>query len=196
MKNGLTFYKPMMYVGHYGDDGSIDTDSVVAIGPARFTSDGIELDLSPRTYEDTTPAGTFTYDTGVLDAHTASGTIKFSNMKELAQLAGGVAGSDATHGRIDYGSNTSCPTVKDAAVVIVDVCDAENTYKMVKIDHADVVLFTDSTTIGGSDPFAVPFQVYAHPDNSSANRPAIQIGTETAGQVFDPTTWTIKPKGQ
>lgn len=194
MKNGLTFYKPMMYVAHYSDDGTIDTDTITAIGPTRFTSDGIELDLTPRTYEDETPGGTFTYNTGVLDAHSASGTIKFSNMKELAQLAGGVTSADATHGRIDYGSNTTCPSVTDAAVVIVDVCDTENSYKMVKIDHADVMLFTDTTTLGGSDPFSVPFQVQAHPDNSSANRPAIQIGIETAGQVFDPTTWTLKDR--
>lgn len=188
MKNGLIFYKPMMYIASYGADGNIDTSSVMAIGPSRWDSDGLTLSAQPRTYDDETPAGTFTYLTGVREGHTLSGNLKVANMGELALLDGGTVGTDKKHGQMAWGSNTSCPTLTDRAVVVVDLCDAENTAKMVKIDHCDIAVGTDDMTLGGSDPFVAPFSVYAHPSETA---PAILFGYAEAGKVFDPTTWTI-----
>lgn len=185
-----TFYRPMMYVATYKSDGSVDTDSVVAIGPTRITSDGLTLSVTPQTYDDETAAGTFTYDKGTTEGNSVSGTLMFANMKELALLANnGTAGSDDTHGELQFGSPNACATVKDRAVVIVDMCDTQNTYKMVKIDHADMALMTDDVTLGGDDPFQIAFTIYAHPGDTE---PAITFGTTDATQVFDPTTWTIK----
>ena len=189
--NRPNFYKPYLYAAPY-KAGVVDTTKVVAIGPSRFTSDGVTLSVAPRTYDDETPAGTFTYLTGVNEGHTLSATIKFANMKELAQLGGGKTGTDDTHGMLEFGADNACPVLQDYAVVLVDACDTENTYKMVKIDHADVAVMTDDVTFGGSDPFTLPFMVYAHPGET----PAIQFGIVEAGKVFDPTTWTIKAATQ
>ena len=192
-----TFYRPMMYVASYQADGTtIDTDSVLAIGPTRFTSDGVSISATPQTYEDATAAGTFIYDKGTTEGNSFSGTLLFATMKELATLANnGTVGADETHGELQFGSPDACAQVKDRAVVIVDMCDAQNTYKMFKADHCDISLFTEDVTIGGDDPFQVPFTVYAHPDDASGS-PAFTFGTTDATKVFDPTTWTIKEPGQ
>lgn len=187
-----TFYRPMMYVAEY-KDGAIDTASVLAINPTRFTSDGLTLSVTPKTYEDATAAGTFTWDMGTTEGNSLSGTLTFANMKELAQLANnGKVGADDTHGELTFGSPNACATVKDRAVVVVDMCDEQNAYKMVKIDHADIVLMTEDVTFGGEDPFQVGFTVYAHPGDDT---PAITFGTTEATKVFDPTTWKVEDKG-
>lgn len=196
MARGRTFYRPMMWVAKYQADGTtIDTDSVLALGPTRFTSDGITFSATPQTYDDETAAGTFTYDKGTTEGNSFSGTILFANMKELAELANnGTVGSDETHGQLTFGNPDACATVADRAIVIVDLCDAQNTYKMFKADHCDVSLMTDDVTLGGEDPFQIPFTIYAHPDEEGGN-PAITFGTTETTKVFDPSTWTIKEKG-
>lgn len=190
MAQSLTFYRPQMYVASYQADGTtIDTASVISLTPDRFTSDGITVSAPPITYDDETPMGTFTYDMGTTETNTASGVIKFANMKELAQLANnGTAGSDETHGMLEFGNPNACAQVKDRAVVIVDLCDTQNSYKMLKIDHSHLSLFTDDVTLGGSDPFQISFTVYAHPGGGTA---AITFGTTETTKVFDPTTWTM-----
>lgn len=190
MNGGVTFYRPMMYIAEYNADGTtVNTESVVVLNPSRFTSDGITISATPRTYEDSTPAGTFTYDMGITEGNSASGVIKFANMKELAQLASnGQVGADATHGQLEFGSPNACAQVKDRAVVIVDMCDTQNSYKMFKIDHSHIALLTEDVTLGGDDPFQVSFTVYAHPGDTSA---AIVFGTTDATKVFDPETWTM-----
>ena len=191
-----TFYRPMMWVAKYQSDGTtIDTDSTVAIGPTRFTSDGITVSATPQTYDDETAAGTFTYDRGTTEGNSFSGTLLFANMKELAELANnGEAGSDDKHGELTFGDPNACAQVADRAVVIVDMCDAQNTYKMFKADHCDISLFTDDVTLGGEDPLQIPFTIYAHPDDET-NKPAFTFGITDATNVFDPTTWTIKAPG-
>lgn len=188
-----TFYRPMMYVAGYQADGTtIDTDSVMALGPTRWTSDGITVSATPQTYEDATAAGTFTYDRGTTEGNSFSGTFMFANMKELATLANnGTVGTDETHGQLTFGDPNACATVKDRAVVIIDMCDSQNTYKMVKADHCDITLLTDDLTLGGEDPLQVSMTAYAHPDEET-NAPAFTWGTTDATKVFDPTTWTIK----
>ena len=188
-----TFYRPMMWIANYQADGTtIDTDSVIALGPTRFTSDGITVSATPQTYDDETAAGTFTYDRGTTEGNSFSGTILFANMKELAELANnGTPGTDQTHGQLVFGSPDACAQVKDRAVVIVDMCDSQNTYKMFKADHCDFSLLTDDLTLGGEDPFQIPFTAYAHPDDAT-NAPAFTFGTTETTKIFDPTTWTIK----
>ena len=189
-----TFYRPMVYIASYKSDGTtVDTDSVIAIPPTRITSDGLTFSATPQTYDDETAAGTFTYDKGTTEGNSISGTILFANMKELATLANnGTTGSDATHGELQFGSPNACATVADRAVVVVDMCDTQNAYKMIKIDHADIALLTDDVTLGGDDPFQIAFTIYAHPGDTE---PAITFGTTDPTKVFDPTTWTMKNPG-
>lgn len=187
------FYRPMMYIAKYQSDGkTIDTDSTVVLKPTRFTSDGITFSATPQTYDDETAAGTFTYDKGTTEGNSFSATIVFANMKELAELANnGTPGSDDTHGQLVFGSPDACSNVTDRAVVVVDMCDAQNSYKMFQANHCDFSIMTDDITLGGDDPFEIPFTIYAHPDEET-NSPAITFGTTDATKVFDPTTWTMK----
>lgn len=190
------FYRPMMYIAKYQADGkTIDTDSTVVLKPTRFTSDGITFSATPQTYDDETAAGTFTYDKGTTEGNSFSATIVFANMKELAELANnGTPGSDETHGQLVFGSPDACSNVTDRAITVVDMCDAQNSYKMFQANHCDFSIMTDDVTLGGDDPFEIPFTVYAHPDEET-NSPAITFGTTDATKVFDPTTWTMKAPG-
>lgn len=186
----LTFYRPMVYIAKYKDDGkTVDTNSVIALNPTRFTSDGITFSAKPKTYDDETPGGTFTYDLGTTEGNSFSGTIKFADMAELAALAnnGEVAG-DKKNGQLQFGNPNACAKVTDRAVVMVDLCDPINATKMFKADHCHMSLMTDDLTLGGDDPFAIPFTIYAHPGE---NESAIFFGTKN-GQTFDPTSWTLK----
>lgn len=196
MARSRTFYRPLMYVASYQADGTtIDTDSVQTLEPTRFTSDGIEVNVTPQTYDDDTAAGTFTYDRGTTEGNSFTGTIYFASMGELAKLANnGTAGADDQHGELVFGSPNACATVKERAIVIIDLCDGQNSLKMFKADHCDLALFTDAVTLGGEDPLQIPFTAYAHPDEAT-NTPAITFGTVDATKVFDPTTWTMKAPG-
>lgn len=188
-----TFYRPLMYVAEYNADGTtINTESVMALGPTRWTSDGIEVDVTPQTYDDETSAGTFTYDKGTTEGNSFSGTLLFANMYELAKLSNnGETGSDKIHGKLTFGSPDACATVKKRAIVVIDLCDTQNTYKMFKADDCDISVGTDTLTLGGEDPFQLPVTVYAHPDEEN-NKPAIEFGTISATEIFDPSTWTVK----
>lgn len=186
----LTFYRPMVYIAKYKDDGkTVDTNSVIALNPTRFTSDGITFSAKPQTYDDETPAGTFTYDRGTTEGNSFSGTLKFADMPELAALANnGKVSSDGKNGQLQFGNPNACAKVTDRAVAIVDLCDPINATKMFKADHCHMLLMTDDPTIGGDNPFAIPFTIYAHPSEDKA---AIFFGT-TSNQIFDPTSWTLK----
>lgn len=185
------FYKPMMYVAGYKSDGTVDTDSVIAINPTRFTSDGLTATFTPQTYDDETAAGTFTYDKGTTEGNTISGVIKFLNMNEVATLAnGGQPANDNLNGLVEFGNANACATVRDVAVVIVDLCDKVNTYKMWKLDHTHFSILTDDLTLGGDDAMQYAFTIYAHPGDNG--EPAATWGTTDPTKVFNPTTWTIE----